>query len=119
MRITKEHVRKLASEAERITGREILNQVYSPGDGCTRYVMTESMISTYKGARAATAYLLGVLSGSAPGGPASWVETRPGWIADIDAAYRFGQIPAACIQAFASGTAYGRNLRRHEGTGGG
>jgi hypothetical protein len=110
MRITMAVVRELAAEAEKVTGKEILNGINSPGDGQTRYVMTESMISVYKGSRAAAAYLLGILRGSDPEGPVHWIETRPARIAEIDAAYRFDQISGPCLKAFDDGARRGREL---------
>jgi hypothetical protein len=107
MRITKDTVRGLAAEAERITGRTVLEAINSPGDGRVHYVMTESMTSTYYGARAAAAYLLGVLAGANPDGPVNWIEHRPGWVATVDHEFRFDAIPAAIVRAYQAGHAYG------------
>jgi hypothetical protein len=89
MRITKTIVRKLAAEAERITGRPMIESINSPGDGRTHYVMAESHVSTYYGARAAAAYLLGVLAGADPDGPVNWTARRPGWVATVDHEFKF------------------------------
>lgn len=111
MRITQTIVERLAAEAERRTGRKVLEGISRPGDGRTRYVMSESMISTYSGARNATAYLLGILAGSDPDGSVHWVENRPGWITEIDSEFRFGQTGRTALAAHQAGTAYGKTLR--------
>ena len=110
MRITRGTVDQLAAEAERITGRTMIESIIHTGSG-TKYVMAESMISTYKGARAAAAYLLGVLSGADPAGPVNWVEHRPGWVAQIDAEFRLDEIGKDSLRAYKAGREYGRQLR--------
>jgi hypothetical protein len=110
MRITQSVVRELAGEAAKVTGRPVLEGIISPGDGRTHYIMTESAVSTYYGARAATAYLLGILCGSDPAGPAHWIAARPGRITEIDTAYRFGSISGPCLRAFDDGCRRGREL---------
>lgn len=112
MRITKETVRRLAEEAERATGKPMIESINTPGDGRVHYVMAESMTSTYYGARTAAAYLLGVLTGAHPEGQIHWVENRPEWITEIDDAFRFGSMAGPAVQAFHAGYAYGRSLRR-------
>src|ERR1041385_8793037 len=112
MRITRSTVDRLAAEAERVTGRPMIEGINPPGDGRTHYVMAESMTSTYYGASAAAAYMLGVLAGADPDGPVNWVEHRPGWVAEIDSEFRFGEIPAATLRAYQAGTEYGRSHRR-------
>lgn len=113
MRITQATVERLAGEAERITGRTVLESISRPGDGTTRYVMAESMVSTYKGARTAAAYLLGVLTGAHPEGQIHYVEHgRPDWVAEVDDAFKFGSMPAPAVAAFHAGYQYGRTHRR-------
>lgn len=111
MRITQATVERLAAEATARSGRIILEGINSPGDGSTRYCMSESSISVYKTARVAAAYLLGVLSGLHPAGHVKWIEDRPEWVAKIDAEFEYGQIGAAALAAHTAGTEYGRTHR--------
>jgi hypothetical protein len=123
MRITRETVRKLSDEAERVTGRTMLESINTPGDGTVHYVMAESMISTYRGTRAAAAYLLGVLAGADPDGQVHYVDTRAAWLTEIDDEFKFGAHTAVHVRAHTAGYAYGRRFRdqellkgtRHEG----
>lgn len=112
MRITQATVERLADEAGRVTGKDVLESISKPGDGTTHYVMAESMTSTYKGARTAAAYLLGVLTGAHPEGQIHYVEHRPEWIAEVDDAFKFGSMPAPAVAAFHAGYQYGRTHRR-------
>ena len=111
MRITKTHVQRLAAEIEERTGTNPVGTISSPGDGRTHYMMQESMTSTYYGARAAAAYLLGILTGIDPDGPVHWTETMPEWVRDIDTEFTFGEIGKASVEAYAAGRAYGRTHR--------
>ena len=111
MRITQTTVERLAREVERIAGRAPVGSINRPGDGQTHYVMSESMTSTYCGARQATAYLLGMLAGLDPDGPVHHVDSRPQWVADIDREYQFGNIPAKQLAAHTAGKQYGEKLR--------
>jgi hypothetical protein len=111
VRITRSTIDQLAAEAERVTGKPMIESINRPGDGRTHYVMAESMTSTYYGARQAAAYLLGVLAGANPDGPVNWIEHRPGWVADIDHEFRYNEIPGATMRAYQAGRAYGQQAR--------
>jgi hypothetical protein len=115
MRITQGHAEKLAAEIQRRTGTRPIQDICKPGDGRTHYVMSESMTSTYYGARVAVAYLLGMLSGLDPEGPVHWVDVRPDWIRVIDSEYQYGQIGRAALAAHTAGTEYGKTHRPYAG----
>lgn len=112
MRITKTLVEELGREAAERSGRIVLEGINSPGDGATRYCMSESSVSVYKTARVAAAYLLGVLAGLDPDGLVHWTANRPPWIEAIDDEYKFGQIGPKALAAYRAGTEYGRTHRR-------
>jgi hypothetical protein len=111
MRITQTTVELLNREIGRLAGIAPVETISRPGDGRTHYVMTESMTSTYYGARQATAYLLGVLAGLDPDGPARHADSRPAWIDTIETAFVLGCIPARQVAANQAGRAYGETLR--------
>jgi hypothetical protein len=113
MRITQKTVGHLAAEVERLSGRAPVTVISRPGDGRTRYVMSESLTSVYCGARQACAYLLGILAGLDPDGPVHHVDARQQWVADVDAAYAYGRIPVAERTARANGRRYGEYLRTY------
>jgi hypothetical protein len=109
VKITKSTVERLAAEVERRTGNRPVESIGQPGDGRTHYIMSESATGvTYYGARAAAAYLLGILRGAGPDGSVHHVDTA--WVQQIDDALTFAPVPSR--QAFFTGTERGYALRK-------